>query len=81
MNWKVFATDASQPDFDRLSDLEQSLLADQLFEWVKVGPPRATQRNIAGVELFEDRLASGFAVVYFVNEDEPYVAIVRVLKL
>lgn len=30
MSWRVFATDASQPDFDELNDVERSALADDL---------------------------------------------------
>lgn len=80
MSWRIFATDTSQPDFERLSDEERELLADELFRWVETGPPRSNVRVVAGAQLFEDRLVSGFTVVYFVNEDEPYVGIVRVRR-
>jgi hypothetical protein len=36
---------------------------------------------VGGVELFEERLESGFVVTYFVDEGEPYVAIVRVRRV
>ena len=78
MSWRIFATDASQPDFERLSDEERAALADDLFGWVETGPPRANRRNVSGLDLFEDRVGSGFTVTYFVDESAPYVAILRV---
>lgn len=81
MSWRVFATDASQSDFDELSDVERSALADDLFAWVETGPPRANRRLVAGTEVFEDEVPSGFRVVYFVDESEPYVGVLRVRKV
>jgi hypothetical protein len=78
VNWRIFATDASQPDFDRLSDEERAALADDLFGWVESGPPRANRRVVGGLDLFEDRVRSGFTVTYFVDDLAPYVAILRV---
>ena len=78
MSWRVFATDASQPDFDRLSDEERAALADDLFDWVETGPPRANRRLVGRSDLFEDRVRSGFTVTYFVDDSAPYVAVLRV---
>jgi len=78
VSWRIFATDASQPDFDRLSDEERAALAGDLFSWVETGPPRANRRLVAGLDLFEDRVRSGFTVTYFVDDSAPYVAILRV---
>ena len=81
MSWRVFATDASRPDFDSLTEAERETLAEVLFSWVETGPPRANRRLVAGVEIFEDELPSGIGVTYFVDESEPYVAILQVRKL
>ena len=80
MSWRIFATDASQLDLEALSDREQASLADDLFGWVDNGPPRTKRRELGGAELFEDEVPSGFRVTYFVEESEPYVAILRVRR-
>ncbi|HEX9547603.1 MAG TPA: hypothetical protein VF942_09715, partial [Acidimicrobiales bacterium] len=80
MSWRIIATDASQLDFEALSEGEQASLADDLFGWVDDGPPRTKRRELAGVELFEDEVPSGFLVAYFVDENEPHVAILRVRR-
>lgn len=80
MSWCVLATDTSQPDFDRLSDAERAALAEELFTWVEAGPPRANPRLVAGAEIFEDEVPSGFVVTYFVDDTLLYVAILRVRR-
>jgi hypothetical protein len=57
------------------------LVNEDLFAWVDAGPPQANRRELGGLELFEDALSSGFRVTYFVNESEPYVAVLRVRRL
>ncbi|HEV2811489.1 MAG TPA: hypothetical protein VGV93_13960 [Acidimicrobiales bacterium] len=81
MSWRVFATDASRPDFERLTEAERDALAEVLFSWVESGPRRTNRRLVAGVEIFEDELPPGIGVTYFVDESERYVAILRVRKL
>jgi hypothetical protein len=78
VSWRVFATDASQPDIDKLTEDERTALAEDLFGWVEHGPPRVNRRIVAGARLFEDEVPSGLVLTYFVDETEPYVAIVRV---
>lgn len=80
MSWRVFATDASQPDLDKLSDVERAALSDTLFGWVEQGPPRINRRIAAGVELFADEVQPGLIVTYMVNDTVPYVAILRVRR-
>ena len=48
------------------------------FAWVEDGPPRQNKRTVLDVEVFEDVVPSGFRITYFVNEAEPYVAILRI---
>ena len=81
MSWRVFATDYLQSDLDALSGDERAALHDGLFSWVETGPPMINRRNIAGAEVFEDQLSSGFLITYFVELNEPYVAILRVRKI
>lgn len=80
MTWRVFATESCQPDFDRLTERERIAVAEDLFRWVENGPPRTNRRLVGGAEIFEDEIPSGFAVTYFVEEREPYVAVLRVRR-
>lgn len=80
MSWRLFITDTLEPDFDRLSDEEQATLGDELFRWVDAGPPRGGRRLVAGAEVFEDTVSPNLAVVYFVDEAEQYIAILRVRR-
>jgi hypothetical protein len=81
VSWRVFATDYLQSDLDALSEDDRVSLHDELFSWVETGPPMVNRRNVAGAELFEDHLPSGFLITYFVELNEPYVAILRVRKI
>lgn len=81
MTWRVFATDASRPDLDSLTEPEREVLAEVLFSWVETGPPCPNRQLVAGVEIFEDELPYGIGVTYFVDERDPYVAILQVRKL
>ncbi len=80
MTWRVFLTDSSQPDLDALTPADRSAITEELFAWVPDGPPRRGRSFVAGVELFEDQLPSGISVTYFVNEQVPYVGVVRVRR-
>jgi hypothetical protein len=53
-------------------------LNEDLFSWVEVGPPKLGKRTISGAEIYEDVVPSGFRITYFVNDAEPYIAILRV---
>ena len=81
MSWRVFATDASQPDFDKLTETERAALDTVLFGWVEHGPPRLNPRTATGVQLYADEVPAGLVVTYFVNETVPYVAILRVRRI
>jgi len=78
VSWRVFATATADPDFARLTGSQRTALNEDLFGWVESGPPRRNRRIVADVEMFEDTLSSGYRVTYFVNETEPYVAILRI---
>ena len=80
MTWRVFLTDSSQPDLDALTSADRAALTDELFTWVPDGPPRTTAQVVAGVQLYEDRLPSGISVTYFVDEQLPYVGVVRIRR-
>lgn len=81
MSWEIRATRSVEPDLDKLSVDDQIAISNELLGWVEEGPPRQNRRDLAGAETYEDRLASGYLVNYFVDESVPYVAIVRVRKL
>ena len=80
MIWRVFLTDSSQPDLDALTPADRAALTEELFAWVPDGPPRTSDQVVAGVQLFEDQLPSGISVTYFVDEQVPYVGVVRVRR-
>ena len=81
MSWRIFVTDPAAGDFSRLSEAERNLVNEDLLAWVDAGPPQANRRELGGLELFEDALSAGFRVTYFVNESEPYVAVLRVRRV
>ena len=80
MSWRVFATAASESDFEKLSEQDRAALNNDLFAWVDSGPPRRQRRLVFDLEVFEDVVPSGFRVTYIVNEAVPYVAVLRVRK-
>ncbi len=80
MTWRVFLTDASQPDLDALTPADRAAITDELFAWVLDGPPRTRGRVVAGVQLLEDQLPSGISVTYFVDEQVPYVGVLRIRR-
>jgi len=80
VTWRVFLTDSSQPDLDALTPADRAAITDELFAWVPDGPPRTMGQVVAGVQLFEDQLSSGISVTYFVDEQVPYVGVVRIRR-
>ncbi|HUQ62781.1 MAG TPA: hypothetical protein VM121_03400 [Acidimicrobiales bacterium] len=78
MSWAVVVQDSAAQDIERLSEADRGALWDAFFEWTEAGPPRRRRRLLGGAELFQDDLASGHTVTYFVHETEHYVAILRV---
>lgn len=79
MTWRVFLTDSSQPDLDRLTPADRAALTRRTVR-LGVGRPRTNGQVMAGVPLFEDQLPSGISVTYFVDEQVPYVGVVRVRR-
>jgi hypothetical protein len=80
VTWRVFLTDTSQPDLDALTPADSAALTEELFAWVPNGPPQTSSQVVAGVQLYEDQLPSGISVTYFVNEQVPYVGVVRIRR-
>lgn len=80
MTWRIFLTDSCQPDLDALAPADRAAVTEELFAWVSDGPPRTRSQVVGGVALFEDRLPSGISVTYFVDEQAPYVAVVRLRR-
>jgi len=80
VTWRIFLTDSSEPDLDVLAPADRDALTEELFAWVPDGPPRTGSRVVAGVQLYEDQLPSGISVTYFVDEQVPYVGVVRIRR-
>jgi hypothetical protein len=80
VSWRVFLTDSSQPDLDALTPVDRAVITDELFAWVSDGPPRTRGQVVVGVQLYEDQLLSGISVTYFINEQVPYVGVVRIRR-
>lgn len=71
MSWEIRTTRSVEPDLDRLPLEEQMAISTELLDWVENGPPRHTRRDVAGAVVYEDRLASGYLVDYFIDERVP----------
>jgi hypothetical protein len=80
VTWRVFLTDSSQPDLDALAPADRAVITEELFAWVPDGPPRKSGQLVAGVHLYEDQLPSGISVTYFVDEQVPYVGVIRIRR-
>ena len=80
MTWRIFLTDSSQPDLDKLTPADRAAITEDLFAWVPNGRPRTKGQLVAGVRLFEDQLPSCISVTYFVDEQVPYVGVLRVRR-
>ncbi len=78
MSWQVLTTRTSDPDFDAVAVEARDAVDDELFTWVEHGPPRRSPRLFAGVVIYEDRLACGYTVTYFVDEQAQWVAVLKV---
>ncbi|MDQ2727932.1 MAG: hypothetical protein M3Y91_08750 [Actinomycetota bacterium] len=79
MSWRVL-TDRAWNDLEAFEDEERAALTSDLLEWIDAGPPRINRRSLAGVELYDDRLPSGFQVVYLVDQSVPFAALLRVRR-
>ena len=77
MSWRIL-TGQAWADIERLDEGERDAVTSDLMAWVEAGPPRQNRRDLAGVELFDDRLPSGFDVVYIIDESIPYAAVLRI---
>jgi len=80
VTWLVSLTDSSQPDLDALTPADRAALTEELFAWQPDGPPRTSGQVVAGVQLYDDQLPSGISVTYFVDDQVPYVGVVRVRR-
>ncbi|MDQ6614556.1 MAG: hypothetical protein M3083_07375 [Actinomycetota bacterium] len=79
MSWRIL-TASAWADLENLTDDERAAVASDLLAWVDPGPPRSNRREVRGVEMFDDRLPSGFEVVYVVDEVVPYAALLRIRR-
>jgi hypothetical protein len=77
VSWQIL-TGQAWADIEKLDESERNGLADDLMAWVESGKPRHNRRDLAGTELYDDRLPSGFDVVYLADESVPYAALLRV---
>ncbi len=80
MTRRIFLTDSSQPDLEKLTPADRAAITEDLFAWVPNGPPRTKRQVVAGVQRFEDQLPSGISVTYFVDEQVPDVGVVKVRR-
>jgi hypothetical protein len=80
VTWRVFLTDSSQPDLDALTRADRAVITEELFACVPDGPPRTSGQVVAGVQVYEDHLPSGISVTYFVDEQVPYVGVIRIRR-
>lgn len=77
MSWQVLTTRTTDPDFDALDAATRDAVTAELFAWVDEGPPLRSPRRFAGVLVYEDRLACGYTVTYFVDESARRLAVLK----
>lgn len=81
MTWAVVFTDTAWRDFQKFNDIERGEILDDLGDWTEPGPPRGNQRLVGGATVFEDLVASGYLVTYFLGDPpSAYIAIIRVRR-
>ena len=80
MTRRVIVVAYAEADLDQLSEAERTAVTDDLWSWVEDGPPRLRRRTVGGAQAFDDQLPSGFAVVYFADEAQRYVAVLRIRR-
>ncbi|MDQ6783123.1 MAG: hypothetical protein M3063_06720 [Actinomycetota bacterium] len=80
MTWRVFLTDSSQPDLDVLTPADRSPSPRNCAPGSQTDRLGRVAQIVAGVQLFEDQLPSGISVTYFVDEQVPYVGVVRIRR-
>jgi hypothetical protein len=79
VTWRVFLTDSSQPDLDRLSRRIAPLSPTNCSPGCRTDRLARAARSWR-VQLFEDQRPSGISVTYFIDEQVPYVGVVRVRR-
>ena len=77
MSWRVLLTETA---LQGVSEGDREAVTNDLFLWIENGPPRGNRRLLRGLEVFEDEVPSGYRIAYLVNEEVPYVAVLRVRK-
>lgn len=80
MTWRVFLRSAAEADFERLDPSDQQAVSAELFAWVEQGPPRHTRRDVLGVEMFDQVVAERYRIVYYVDEGEENILLVKIRK-
>jgi len=80
VTWQIFVRAAAESDLERLSAIEQSTLASEMFTWVDDGPPRQSPRDVLGVGMFDDDVPGGFRITYVVDEEHERILVVRIRK-
>lgn len=81
MSWQVLVRAAAESDLDALAETERSAFVSEMFGWTTHGPPRQTSRNVLGVEMFDDRLSSGFRITYVIDDEEQRILVVRIREI
>jgi len=51
-----------------------------MFDWAEQGPPRQTLRDVLGVAMFDDTVATAFRVTYVVDDEHRRVFVVRIRR-
>lgn len=80
MTWRILSTTACEPDFQALSHEDRTAVVEDLFAWVEDGPPRSESRLVGGAVIFSDLLPCGYTVNYFIDDNERYLAVLRLRR-
>ncbi|MGH9077564.1 MAG: hypothetical protein ACRDY0_08965 [Acidimicrobiales bacterium] len=69
MTWDVDFTQQVLADRVGLEPQVNEAITDVLLVWLKAGPPRGNARDLAGMTVYEERVAIKYLLGYVINDE------------